>query len=762
MMKPVSAPDSLGRIGRFDVIRQLGEGGMGVVYVARDGQLDREVAVKVLRPELLATGSAALLAEARAAARIAHPRVCQVFEVGEDEGRPFLVMELLEGEPLSARLQRGPVPAREAVDIMADVLDALQELHGRGIAHLDLKPSNVFLTPHGVKVLDFGLARPTAADASRTRTAGVMAGTPRYMAPEQIDGGPVDARADLFAAGSMLFEMLTGEAPFTGPTVFAVLQAVLESHPPALRGGASVTVLDRVVQKALAKRPADRHPSARAMSTALQAARGLPDGGAPARPQRLTRVAAFPFRVLRPDAEVDFLGLGMADAVGATLAAERTLVVRTVFTLPPEAREPGADVAVIGRGLDVDLLLTGTVQRAGTRLRVTAQLLEAATAQPTWSQVIDGAIDDVFALQDAVAARALEALAVDVAPAPVERPPASDEAYRLYLQGNQFGREPGTWLAAKDAYERSLAKDPDFAPAIAAYARIVRVLAKYEVDGMDTNRGYEEAEALLARAVTLAPFLPSAHYQYAMLETDLGRTPAALERLLRQLRQRRNEPELYAGLVLVCRHAGLLDASVAAHEMARALDPTLKTSIALTRWARGEFLLVLDEATSPMEIDLRASALAALGRRDEALRLVRGAAPRVSGYDVMGEMRALLRAELEGRFDEARSLLDRAAGIVPGVSDVHVDFPDGEGLYFVAQTYSRFGAPATALLVLGMAVDRGFFPVRRFRADAAMQPTLALPGGEALLARAEARHPEALEVFRAGDGPALLGVSASG
>ena len=762
MMGRVSAPDSIDRIGRFEVVRHLGEGGMGVVYVARDARLDRDVAVKVLRPEFVATGAAALLAEARAAARITHPRVCQVFEVGEDGGRPFLVMELLEGEPLSTRLQRGPVPAREAVDVLAGVLDALQELHGRGIAHLDLKPSNVFLTPHGVKVLDFGLARPTAADASRTRTAGVMAGTPRYMAPEQIEGGPVDARADLFAAGAMLFEMLTGEPPFKGATVFALLQAVLEARPPALRGGASVTVLDRVVQKALAKRPADRYPSARAMAAALLAARGLPDGGAPARPQRLTRVAVLPFRVLRPDEEVDFLGLGMADAVGATLAAERALVVRTVFSLPAEAREPDADVAAVGRGLDVDLLLTGTVQRAGPRLRVTAQLLQAATGDPAWSQVVDGALDDVFGLQDAVAARARETLAVDVAPAPVERPPASDEAYRLYLQANQFAREPGTWLLARDAYERSLAKDPDFAPAIAAYGRIVRVLAKYEVDGMDTDRGYDEAEALLARAVALAPYLPAAHYQYAMLETDLGRTPAALERLLGQLRQRRNEPELYAGLVLVCRHAGLLDASVAAHDMARALDPAIKTSIALTRWARGEFLLVLDEATSPMEIDLRASALAAMGQRDEALHLLRGAAPRVSSRDAMGEVRGLLRAELEGRIEEARTLLDRAAGIVPGVSDVHIAFPDGEGLYFVAQAYGRFGAPSTALLVLGLAVDRGFFPVRRFRSDAAMQPALALPGGAAVLARAEARHAEALAIFRAGDGPALLGVPATG
>ena len=249
---------------------------MGVVYAARDDRLERTIAVKTL--SALANDETArqrLWREARAAASVNHPNICQIYEIGEDDGRLFIAMELLEGEALAERLRRGPLSASEAVPIGLGMLAALSALHARGIVHRDLKPSNVFLTAHGVKLLDFGLARPEpdgslSPDTGLTRT-GIVMGTPRYMAPEQVTGEAVDARSDLFAAGAILFEMLAGRPAFNGRTIVEVLHATRYEQPPALTGSPAVAAIDRVIRRAMAKRPAERPASAEAMAEELRA-----------------------------------------------------------------------------------------------------------------------------------------------------------------------------------------------------------------------------------------------------------------------------------------------------------------------------------------------------------------------------------------------------------------------------------------------------------------------------------------------------------
>src|SRR5437870_10250892 len=235
------------RIGHYAVERKLGEGGMGVVYAARDERLERTVALKTMSS--LASDETArkrFWREARAAARINHPNVCQLYEIGEDGGELFIAMELLEGEALAERLRRGPLSVSEALPIGLGILAALSALHARGVIHRDLKPSNVFLTPHGVKLLDFGLARTSDPELTRSLASvaetrsGIVVGTPRYMAPEQVRGEAVDGRCDLFAAGAILFEMLTGRPAFGGRNVVEVLHATLYEQPPVLTGSPDV------------------------------------------------------------------------------------------------------------------------------------------------------------------------------------------------------------------------------------------------------------------------------------------------------------------------------------------------------------------------------------------------------------------------------------------------------------------------------------------------------------------------------------------
>ena len=291
------------RIGRYLVTDTLGEGGMGVVYAALDEQLERPLAVKVLRHESAddPTARERFWREARLAASVNHPHICQLYEIGESDGRLFMAMERLEGEPLAARLRRGPMPVAETVQSGLEVLAAVEALHRRGITHRDLKPSNIFLTAHGAKVLDFGVSLGQAGDLTRLplTSPGALVGTPKYMAPEQVLGHVATASADLFAMGAILYEMLAGAAAFDADGVHAVMEKVLHGDVPTLAGAPEIAAVDRVIHRALAKSPQQRYASAAAMADDLRTALvpGRSEESPGARP--VTRLMVLPFRLLQ-------------------------------------------------------------------------------------------------------------------------------------------------------------------------------------------------------------------------------------------------------------------------------------------------------------------------------------------------------------------------------------------------------------------------------------------------------------------------------
>ena len=305
-------------LGPYQIDAPLGAGGMGEVYKATDTRLDRTVAIKVL-PEHVAADpdlKQRFEREAKTISSLNHSHICTLYDIGREGETDFLVMEYLEGETLEDRLARGPLPLTEAVQQTLVILSTLDAVHCHGRIHRDLKPANLFLTPQGLKLLDFGLARPIepelAATTVKMTQAGTVLGTPQYLAPESLHGQPVDARADLFAVGTVLYEMLTGQPPFKADSLAALVHAVTHERPPALTGSAAIAAVDRVIRRAMAKRPDDRYLSADAMSQDLRdvLARTTDSGEAPtARP--VTRLIVLPLRVLRPDPETDFLAFSL-------------------------------------------------------------------------------------------------------------------------------------------------------------------------------------------------------------------------------------------------------------------------------------------------------------------------------------------------------------------------------------------------------------------------------------------------------------------
>jgi len=726
---------------------------MGVVYEARDERLERTVAVKTM-PAGDEAARKRMWREARAAASVNHPNVCQIYEIGEDTAGLFIAMELLEGEPLSEQLQRGPLNVADAVGIGLDILAALSALHARGIVHRDLKPSNVFRTPHGVKLLDFGLARPELDAAVTAPTditrAGTIMGTPRYMAPEAIRGETVDARSDLFATGAILFEMLAGRPAFDGRTIADVIHATVYEQPPALSGSSTVAAVDRVIRQALAKQPSDRLPSADVMAEELRWAGGLDAEASTAQAHALTRIVVLPFRVLRPDPETDFLAFSLADAITTSLSGTGSLVVRSSAVAARFAGDV-PDLKALAADANVDRVVVGTLLRSGDQLRVVAQLVEAPAGTVVTSQTVQAPLGDLFRLQDDIARRVVDALSLPLTGTAPHTPdtPHDARAYELYLRANELARTYEGMEQARDLYEQCLDLDPAFAPAWAHLGRCRRVIAKFIDPSADETR----AKPALDRALALNPRLSVAHKYYAQLEADMGQSTSAMVRLLEQAAQHGNDPELFAGLVHACRYCGLFDQAIDAHAEAKRLDPNVPSAIAQTMLMTGDLdrLLALSRSSyDPGGGDqgIKVIGLGLAGRRDEA-REVLLSMTQMARIPLFHTWTSYMQAWLDRRV--ADMLAAHAS-----LSTLKI-WSDPEAMFQIGTLLCDVGEFDIGLKSVQQGIAKGYYVAPTLERRTQFDAVRDRPEFQAILAAAQEGRTRSLEAFRGAGGERLLG-----
>jgi non-specific serine/threonine protein kinase len=745
------------RIGHYAIERKLGQGGMGVVYAARDERLERTVALKTMSS--MAGHEIArrrFWREARAAASVNHPNVCQIYEIGEEGDELFIAMEFLEGEALSERLKRGALSVSQTVPIGLSILAALSALHARGIVHRDLKPSNVFLTPHGVKLLDFGLARPelealtTVSQPGLTRT-GIVIGTPRYMAPEQVRGENVDARGDLFATGALIFEMLAGRPAFGGRTVVEALHATLHEQPPALTGSPVVAGVDRVIRRALAKDPVERPASADAMAVELRAVPGVGTDDTQAVAHAMTRLVVLPFRVLRADPETDFLAFSLPDAISTSLSGIGSLIVRSAASAARFAGE-APDLKAVAAEANVDRVVMGTLTRSGDQLRAAVQLVEAPNGTLIAAHTIQSSLGDLFQLQDDIARRVVEALSLPLtggAPASTPDAPHNARAYELYLRANELARSYDSLAEARNLYERALELDPTFAPAWAHLGRAYRVIGKF-IENMPKSE--ERAQDAYCRALELNPRLSVAHKYYANLEADMGQAQRAVIRLLGEATRHGNDPELFAGLVHACRYCGLNDESLAAHAEARRLDPGIPTSLDQTLLLTGDIdrLLAVERPKDPVNGDagILIIGLGLAGRRDEARRLLE-------------EMRAISNVGTFGWWtDHLLAWLDsRPADMIESLrmlSPLTIQ-DDPEAIFQEGWLFCDIGEYDRGVSEIRRAVAKGYFVSPTLAGRPQFDALRGEPVFQAIVSDAEAGRLRALAAFEDTGGARLLG-----
>jgi eukaryotic-like serine/threonine-protein kinase len=557
--------------GRLELVREVARGGFGVVWEARDLELGRTVAFKAVRlggrPEVR---EERILREAEAAARLSHPNIVTLHDVGRSEHGPYLVLELLRGRTLAERLAEGPLPVREAVRIGLEVAKGLAHAHGQGVVHRDLTPGNVYLCEDGqVKVLDLGMAHAFG----RKKLEG---GTPAYMAPEQWRGAPEDERTDVFALGAILHRMLSGEAPFPDGAKW-----VEGSRPAARLEVAESAGLSELVGRMLERDPVERPRDAGEVLAALEAIRdelsraptsaSVPPvrrrggrrrwkvaglvalgvlGGAvaahlgqrAAHPRGgVASIAVLPFVDMSPQKDQEYFADGLSEEILNALARVEGLHV-TGRTSSFAFKGKSEDLRGIGQKLNVGSLLEGSVRKAGDRIRVTAQVIDIASGYHLWSETYDRELSDIFAVQDEIARAVVVALRPRLVSeqAPASRPARSmnPEAYNHYLMARAAyarGDEAGVKRAC-EAYQEALALDPGYAPAWAGLALPLHYAAEEERDRASRDAKRAEAFAAAERAVALDPELAEGYtargYLRALYRWDWAGAQADLDRAM--------------------------------------------------------------------------------------------------------------------------------------------------------------------------------------------------------------------------------------
>jgi len=695
---------------RYVIERELGQGGMATVYLARDLRHDRLVALKVLRPELAhALGPDRFLREIRTTAQLTHPHILPLLDSGDAGGTLFYVMPFVEGESLRGRLSRErQLPLDDALQLTSEVADALSYAHSHGTVHRDIKPENILLQSGHAVVADFGIAKAIAAAGSaRLTETGLAIGTPAYMSPEQATGRQdLDGRSDLYSLGCVLYEMLSGETPYTGPTPQAILAKKLSEPLPRVSVVRETVpaAVEAALAKVLARTPADRFATAAQFAAALTAPSGFqpsaagrtrprarrvaalvaallvvaagagvliktdvlrPSPGPGGRAEALRSVAVLPFTSLGDTAQ-EYIGDGFTNAVIDALVRVEGLRVPAsgrVFSYR------GRDAREAGRELDVRTVVTGSVQVAGSRLRVWSRLVKVDDGTTVWSHQYNSDMASIFPTQDSIATGIVEALRVRVAGVPSvavgrgvrTRDP---EAYQLYLRAQQamsrLDAEQGIAL-----FEQALARDSTFADAWAALADAYgwpstrlppaevaargRRAAQRAIE-LDSLNGYafslrglsrmndwdwNGARGDVRRAVRLSPASAAAASVYSMFLAMVGEQDSALAQARRALALDPVNPGLYSGLASAFIFAGMPDSAVPAAERALALD-----------------------SSQYFNHNILAQLFAASGRRAEAEREIERMLRGDKGNPWMPMLAAYAYREL-GQPDRAREMLRR-------------------------------------------------------------------------------------------------------
>ena len=705
---------------RYSIERELGRGGMATVYLADDLRHDRRVALKVLHPELSSSlGPDRFLREIKLAARLNHPHIVPLFDSGEAAGYLFYVMPVVEGESLRDRLLRdGKIPVEEALQLVRGIASALDYAHRNNIVHRDIKPENVMLQEGEAMVMDFGIAKAVSVAAGDTLTqTGMVVGTPAYVSPEQAAGeNVVDGRSDQYSLACVLYEMLSGRKPFVGATAQAVLSKRFTEPVPSIRSvfAAVPEEVESALGKALSKDAGERFSTTMDFARALVAAHLTTPDGSPLTPGgagALKSIAVLPFANMSADPEGEFFADGIAEEIINALSKIKALKVSSrtsSFTF----KGKNEDIREIGRRLQVGTVLEGSVRKAGKRLRLTAQLVNASDNSQLWAERYDRELEDVFAIQDEISQSIVAALRVvlseDEKKAIEQVKTTNVEAYEFYLRGRQYfhqHRRKGHEFA-RQMYERAIELDPGYALAHAGIADCCSFLYQYY---NASQALLDEADTASRRALDLAPDLAEAHASRGLAVSLSNRFDEAEVEFQTAMRLDPKSFEAAYFYARACVAQGKAEEAVKWFERAIAVRPDDFAALALL-----------------------ATTYTGLGRREDSTRAARRAYDAARRHLELNpdNPRALYMGAMSlsnlGESEKAREWNRRALAMEPD---------DPSVLYNIACAFAAENQTEEAVAALNKAIDKGFGHWKWIDHDPDLDCLRNEPGFREILAR---------------------------
>jgi len=708
--------------GRYAIHREIGHGGMAVVYLARDLKHDRDVALKVLQSPLAEVlGRERFLREIRVAAQLHHPHLLPLYDSGDADGSLFYVVPYVEGGSLRDRLIRETrLATPTALRLTREAAEALDYAHRRKVIHLDIKPENILLDEGHAVIADFGIARAVSeAIDTRITQPGLLVGTPAYMSPEQATEQPVDGRSDVYALGCVLFELLTGTPPFTGSSPLAILARRLTEAPARLsdRGMSAPPRLESVLARALARDPRDRFSTAAELAEQLVLIEGelsqpqATSTSIQSIPQAVS-LAVLPFVNLSADPESEYFSDGMTEELISALTKVKGLRV-TARASAFVFKGKDLDVQEIGQKLNVGAVLEGSVRRAGNRLRVTAQLINSADGYYMWSETFDRGMMDVFEVQDELSRAITASLKLRLTPEtePPSQPPTENiDAYTSYLKGLHHlnRRTVEGYRAAIEFFQSALAKDPEYALPHAGIAHSYAMLGFDWYGGMAPLEAWPLARRSVTRALELNRDLVEAHTALGMIrvlyEWDWSGAESSFRRAI-EINPGHAPAHHWFSLFLSTRnrHEESLREIQRAHEldplsiiinqnMGRALQYAGRYGEAVEQFRR---TLALEPRFFTTNVML-AQCLTALGRHEEALATLRTAQDLAGHRPIVLTELTFVLAHL-GQTEEARRMLSTL---------IELSRREHVPLYQLAVAHYAVGDEATAFDLMDKAYEQ--------------------------------------------------------
>ena len=730
---------------RYAIERPVGRGGMATVYEARDLRHERQVAVKVLRPEIaVSLGPDRFLREIKIVARLTHPHILPLYDSGDADGLLYFVMPYLEGESVRQRVDREQqLPLDDAVQIARDTADALDYAHRHGVVHRDIKPENILLKEGHAFVTDFGIARAVSVAAGdRITDTGIAIGTPAYLSPEQAGGEvEIDGRSDIYSLGCVFYEMLAGEPPFTGPTPQVVIakRFAADAVPISAIRDTVPGALDAVVRKALARTPVDRYDTANAFAEALERARAAPAGLTGSVPTEHS-IAVLPFTNMSADPEAEYFSDGVTEEIISALSRVEGLHV-AARTSSFAFKDRAVDVSEVGSTLKVATVLEGSVRKAGSRIRITTQLVNASDGFHLWSERYDREMGDVFAVQDEIARAIVNTLKVKLLgehDAPLVKEATKNvEAYTHYLKGRYYWnkRTHTGLLKGINHFDAAVDEDRMFALAYAGLADSHNILGFY--DFVSPRDAFPQAKAAALKALEMDEGLAEAHaalaYELLYYDWDFVEAERSLLRAMELNPSYAIAPH-YHGNYLVA--MGQFDEAERAFRRARQLDPLSLIINAASGWGmyharRHDDAVELLRGAIELDPDFflahlwLAWTLSQMQRFDEAMAEAEGA--RALSDDAPIAISALGQAyALSGEPERAASVLEQMAD---SAAERYVS------PYYVAGVYAALGDRAAAFEWLERAFQERSHSLVFLKVDPIMERLRGEPAFGALVER---------------------------